>query len=482
MSSWLADSGPIHVHVGGTVIFEGRPPEFEEFLDHVETRLNLVPRFRQRVTKAPLNIANPVWTDDPLFDLRRHVRRLRLPAPGDTAVLREVVGQVMSEPLDKERPPWQLYLIEGLRGNRFAILSKTHHALVDGVSAVDMAAAVLDVSPRGTKIKPPRGKWRPEIPKRSFLFAQAAQDRIAPVRAAGRAARSAVTTPAQTATKARRTAQAFAGLTSGGPSVPRTIFNQRIGRDRRVAFAKRSLADVKAARGAVEDATVNDVILAAAAGGLRRFLKKRRIKLPPHLVTLVPVSLRGPEDDGAMGNRIATIMAALPIAERNPVKRLRRINAETERLKDSEAARASTLLIEAAGWTPPTINRLLSQAMSKPLVFNLVVSNVPGPQQPLYLMGRRMREVYPFVPLSPQGHALSIGVVSFDGQVHFGLVGDRDLMHDLDELAEAIGEALDEQVAAARPKPERKSKAKRKRKPTAKRKAARKAPVKEGAK
>jgi WS/DGAT/MGAT family acyltransferase len=426
------------------------------------------------VTPTPLNLSNPVWGDDPLFDVGRHVRRVRLPAPGDMAVLRELAGNVMSEPLDKERPPWQLYVVEGLRGGRYAVISKTHHALVDGVSAVDMGAAVLDVSAEGTELKLPRGRWRPAVPGRGSLIARSAQDLATrPVRAAGRAARGAIATPAQTATRVRRTAEAFAGLAAGGPSVERSVFNQRIGRDRRVAFAHTSLAKAKRARRPVEGATVNDVILAVAAGGLRRFLKKRRIKLPDELVTLVPVSIRRPEEEGELGNRIATIMAPLPIRERSPTKRLAQIREETERLKRSEAARASTLLIEAAGWTPPTINRLLSQAMSKPLVFNLVVSNVPGPQLPLYLMGGRVREIYPFVPLSPQGHSLSIGVLSYDGGVFFGLAGDRDLMPDLDLLAEAIGEALDEQVEAAQPKPRSKPKPKPKKKGKRKRKRAR---------
>jgi WS/DGAT/MGAT family acyltransferase len=248
--------------------------------------------------------------------------------------------------------------------------------------------------------------------------------------------------------------------------------NQEIGRDRRVGWQKATLAEVKRARGPVEGATVNDVILAVAAGGLRRLFKQRRIKLPEYVVALVPVSIRTADDQGELGNRIATILARLPIAERDPVKRLQRIHDETERLKASESVRASTLLIEAAGWAPPTVNRLLSQAMSKPLVFNLVVSNVPGPQIPLYMMGHRMLEVYPFVPLSPQGHALSLGVLSYDGNVFFGLVGDHDLMADIDDLSAAIGEAIAEQVAAKPPARRRAAAKPKPTKPKPKKKAA----------
>jgi diacylglycerol O-acyltransferase len=481
MSSWLADDGPIHVHVGGTTIMQGPAPDFDEFVDHVGRRLDLVPRFRQRVTKTPLNLANPVWGDDPKFDVRRHVRRLRLPRPGGEAELREVVGNVMSEPLDKARPPWQIYMVEGLAGNRHAFISKTHHALVDGVSAIDVGAAILDISPKGREDKKAK-RWRPASPAQAALLAGAAVDLIGtPLRATGRAARTAVRSPAGSAARVFKTAEAFSSMAVSGPRVRRTFMNQEIGRDRRVGWQKATLAEVKRARRPVEGATVNDVILAIAAGGLRRLFKQRRIKLPEYVVALVPVSIRTADEKGELGNRIATILARLPIAERDPVKRLQRIHDETERLKASESVRASTLLIEAAGWAPPTVNRLLSQAMSKPLVFNLVVSNVPGPQIPLYMMGHRMQEVYPFVPLSPQGHALSLGVLSYDGNVFFGLVGDHDLMADIDDLSAAIGEAIAEQAAAkpparkraaAKPKPKKKAVAKPKTKPKPKKKGA----------
>ena len=195
MSSWLADEGPIHVHVGGATIMSGPAPDFDEFIAHVENRLNLVPRFRQRVTKTPLNLTNPVWGDDAGFDVRRHVRRLRLPRPGTVDVLREVVGNVMSEPLDKSRPPWQIYMIEGLSGNRHAFISKTHHALVDGVSAIDVGAAILDLTPEG-RPQAKSKRWLPAVPTSSALLAAAAQDRIgAPIRAAGRVAKQTAKAP-----------------------------------------------------------------------------------------------------------------------------------------------------------------------------------------------------------------------------------------------------------------------------------------------
>jgi WS/DGAT/MGAT family acyltransferase len=266
--------------------------------------------------------------------------------------------------------------------------------------------------------------------------------------------------PAQTAGRVLRTAEAFTGLASGGPSVPKSQLNVRIGRDRRVAWTRTELDRLKRARDAAEGATVNDVILSVAAGALRRFLERRGDEVPDYLVALVPVSIRRPDEKGELGNRMSTIMVKLPLNEPDPHKRLERLRDETKILKESDNARAASLIIDATGWAPPTINRLLSSAMARPLLFNLVVSNVPGPQQPLYLLGRRIREIYPFVPLSPQNHALSIGLLSYDGRVFFGLAGDHDAIPDLDRLVEAIDEALREQPVPRR-KPAKRQPAKK---------------------
>jgi diacylglycerol O-acyltransferase / wax synthase len=469
MSNLNAERGPIHVHVGATIIVQGAAPSYERLLAHVERRLLLVPRFRQRIVRIPLGIENPVWGDDPQFDARRHVRHVSVPPPGRLDQLRDIVGRVMSEPLDMERPLWQLYLVEGMSG-RHAYISKTHHALVDGVAAVDVGTILLDTSKRGTRVKVPEKPWDPDEPSPTMLLSQAASERVRkPLRAAGRAARSAVTTPAQTATRVLRTAEAFTRLASSGPRVPRSSLNVRIGRDRRIAWARTDLDRMKRARDIAEGSTVNDVVLSVAAGALRRYLERRGDKVPAYLVALVPVSIRRPDEKGELGNRMSTIMVQLPLAEPDPRRRLEQLRDETKRLKESDNARAASLLIEATGWAPPTINRLLSRGMARPLVFNLVVSNVPGPQQPLYLLGRRIKEIYPFVPLSPQNHALSIGMISYDGRIYFGLAGDRDVVSDLDDLASALRESLREQpVPRAKPKPKPKPKPKAKPKSRAK--------------
>ena len=275
MSSLLAERGPIHVHVGATMIFEGRPPESEQLLEHVESRLALVPRFRQRITPIRFNLDNPVWTDDPRFDLRWHVRRAALPRPGGIEELRELVGRIMSEPLDFTRPLWQLYLVEGLDRRRFAVVPKTHHALVDGVAAVDVGTVVLDPNRDGTEMEIPSEPWDPDEPSPEMLFVRAASHRITnPLRAARGAAREAISMPRSTAGRVMRTAEGFANLASSGPTAPRTFLNPEIGRDRRVAYVASELELLKLARGE-SPATVNDVILSVATGGLRRYFERR---------------------------------------------------------------------------------------------------------------------------------------------------------------------------------------------------------------
>ena len=355
----------------------------------------------------------------------------------------------MSQPLDFARPLWQLYLIEGLEGNRHAVISKTHHALVDGVSAVDVGTILLDPNPEGTEMEISVEPWDPDAPSPEMLLVRAATERVrSPLRRARKTATEALTMPRETAGRVMKTAEGFAGLAAGGPSAPKTFINREIGRDRRVGFAATELDELKRARGTTE-ATVNDVILAVAAGALRRMFERRGEQVPAQLVALVPMSIRRSEEQHDLGNRIATLQVPLPVGDADAGARLEAIHATTQRLKRSEQANAASLVIEATGFAPPTINRVLAGAISRPLTWNLVVSNVPGPQMPFYLLGGRVRQIYPFVPLSPQGHALSIGVISYDGGVFFGLVGDRSRLADIDELAADVEAAVAEQRALA---------------------------------
>ncbi len=233
MSSLLAERGPIHVHVGATIVVKGKPPGLDELVAHVESRLGLIPRFRQRIKSAgTMAINNPVWADDPRFDIRRHVRRLALPSPGGPAELRELVGWVMSEPLDLTRPLWQLFLVEGLEGKRHAYINKTHHALVDGVAAVDVGTIILDATKEGNQVEVTEERWEPDEPSSELLFVRDASDRIrAPLRAARKTAREALTMPRSTAGRVMRTAEGFAKLAASGPTAPEDV-HQRGGRPR----------------------------------------------------------------------------------------------------------------------------------------------------------------------------------------------------------------------------------------------------------
>ena len=448
MSSLLDERGPIHVHVGGTARFAGRPPAFADFREHVRERLELIPRVRRRVRWLPGRILRAEWEDDPDFDLDRHVRHVALPAPGGDVELRDLVGRVMSEPLDQSRPLWQMYLVERCGAGAesgFAAISKTHHALVDGVSAIDVGAVILDPDPEGTDLGLAGGDWQPRAQRRTdeLLADRMLDARRLLLGIPREAARRALDPSAPQA--AFKTAQGFLDLTRGTDPVPATILNEEIGRDRRVAFAATTLAAMKAAARA-QEATVNDAVLAVATGALRRLFESRRAEIPDRFSALVPMSIRKPGEELALGNRITTLIVPLPLAEPDGDERLRAIHATTARLKESEAARAASLVIEASGWVPPTVSRVLGsigaagagpvgRIVPQRLPWNLVISNVPGPPMPVYLLGRRLEAINPFVPLSPQRRALSIGVISYDGGLFFGLAGDRDRISDLDSLA-----------------------------------------------
>ena len=275
------------------------------------------------------------------------------------------------------------------------MISKTHHALVDGVSAVDVGTILLDPNPEGTEMEVSEEPWDPDEPSPEMLLVRAASERVrSPLRRARKTAQEALTMPRETAGRVMKTAEGFAGLAARGPNAPRTFLNREIGRDRRVGFLATELDQLKRARGDGE-ATVNDVILAVSSGALRRMFERRGEAVPDQLVALVPMSIRRPDEQHDLGNRIATLQVPLPVGEADAGERLRRIHAETQRLKRSEQANAASLVIEATGFAPPTINRVLAAAISAPLTWNLVVSNVPGPQMPFYLLGGRVREIYP---------------------------------------------------------------------------------------
>jgi WS/DGAT/MGAT family acyltransferase len=454
LSAIQAERGPVHMHVGGVLVFDGQVTR-EAVVERLEQRLHLIPRYRMRLDSPPLGLASPVWVEDESFDAGRHVRRAALPAPGGEAELLELVGHVLSERLDRTRPLWQLVVVEGLEGGRSAIVAKMHHALVDGVAAVDVSTVVLDPTPEGLDLPPPGEPAAEPAPGAMEQLARSARvDQLARIAAAQLAvprklaretvSRAFTTDPRDAARQAREAAGVLAELTRVRPAAPDTRLNQAIGAERLFAVARGRLDHVKAVRRAA-DATVNDVLLGVVSLALSEFLGD---DAPDRAVALVPVSVRAEGEGNEVGNRISTVFCDLPL-HGEPLDRVRRISAEMDRVKDSAQVRAGALIAGATGLAPPIVSSLAVRAMSGPRIFNLVVSNVPGPQQTFYLAGVPMCEVFPAVPLNPRNQALSIGIISYDGGVHFGLLADRDAIPDVADAAAALERALGRLVEAA---------------------------------
>ena len=438
------------MHVGGVAVFE--PPEggfdYERLVELISQRIALVPRYRQKVRVIPGRIANPVWVDDEAFDVTYHVRRSALPKPGTDAQLRELVGRLMSRQLDRSRPLWEIYLVEGLAEGRVGVITKTHHAMVDGVSAVDIGTVILDLTPEPREV--PVDDWQPaREPGLVSLVAGAVTDLVKRPTQAIDTARGAVV-------DVRATAGKIAGVAGGVLASAATIarpapdspLNVRIGEQRRFAMARTDLDDYKRIRKA-HGGTVNDVVLATVSGALRAWLMTRGEAVTPTTTirAMVPVSVRSEGQDGQLGNRVSSYFVDLPVGEGNPVMRLHQVSFAMRGHKESGEAVGADAIVALSGFAPPTLHSLGARVASSftRRLFNLVVTNVPGPQFPLYAAGARMLEMFPVVPLA-KGQAVSIGLTSYDGGVYFGLNADRDAMPDVDVLAGLIEESLAELV------------------------------------
>jgi diacylglycerol O-acyltransferase len=446
----LEDSGVAHMHVAACMVFQGTPPTHQELVDALCSRLHLVPRYRQRLAFVPLAQGRPVWVDDPHFNPRFHVRHTALPAPGDERQLARLAGRVFSQALDRSRPLWEIWLVEGLARGRFALLSKTHHALVDGVSGVDVVSVLFDSSPNPVPVAPPHSQWIPRPPPTpAQLLAQALIERATVPSEIARGVRAALRGPRsirQHAVQALGGLFALAGV--GLRPAAHSPYNVRIGPHRRFVWVSTELARLRQARSAL-DATVNDVVLAAVAGALGRHLSRRGHQTAGLVLrAMVPVSVRAEIERGALGNRVTAIWVPLPVGEADPLARLAAISAATAELKQSGQAVGAQVLTALSGFAPPTIIAQAARLQARQRFFNLVVTNVPGPQHPLYLLGRQLLAIYPMVPLA-ENTALGIAVVSYNGYMHFGLVGDYDALSDLDALAADLRGALRELIDAA---------------------------------
>jgi WS/DGAT/MGAT family acyltransferase len=441
------------MHIGGVMTFAAPDGfDFDAFVALIGQRLGLVPRWRQKVREVPVHLGLPVWVDDADFDLDYHVRRSALPAPGSEEQLRALVGRLLGRRLDRSRPLWEIYLVEGLADSRFAVVTKTHHAMVDGLASMDVGALLLDPTPE-IRETPPED-WCPAAEPSSLdLAADALREAMRRPRSVLDVAARARADVREVVAGVERTVETLVSATSGRPVHP---LNAVTGEQRRYGMARTTLADHRAVRAAC-GGTVNDVVLAVVTGALRRWMMTRGEPLTAgaSVRALVPVSVRSRRSGGgtaATGNSISAYFVELPVGEDDPLRRLAAISAAMNEHKASGRAVGATTLIRLAGFAPPTLHslgvRLASQFSSH--AFNVLVSNVPGPPRPLYAMGARMIDMYPVVPLAG-GQAVSIGITSYDGGLYYGLNADRDALSDVDVLAGALPEALAELRAAAVP-------------------------------
>ncbi len=440
-----------HMHVASTIIFEGPAPSHREFRDHIASRLHLVPRFRQKLRFVPLDQGRPVWVDDPHLNLDYHVRQSALPAPGSEEQLRNLAARIFSQQLDRSKPLWELWLVEGLRDDRFAIVGKSHHALVDGVSGVDITTVLfdLDAEPQGSPASAPPWLARPE-PTDLKLLGDAVRERLTSPKEIVRGVRAVFRGPRQVL----RGVGATSKVIGAGMSAPSSVFNVEIGPHRRFAITQADLAELKRVKDA-HGGTVNDVILSIVSGGIGKYLRARGHDTEGlELRALVPVSVRAAEEHGALGNRISAMMAPLPVWCEDPVERLHLVSEEMGDLKSSGQAVGAEILTKLTDFAPATIASQAARLQPAQRFFNLVVTNVPGPQFPLYVLGRRMESIFPMVPLARR-QALCVGIMSYNGQVNFGLIGDYDAMADLDSFALDLEAATAEVVATAPAKAKR---------------------------
>ena len=441
------------MHVASTTLFEGPAPPYVDFRDHIESRLHLVPRFRQKVRFVPFGQGRPVWVDDPHLNLAYHVRHTSLPEPGTEQQLRVLAARIFSEQLDRSKPLWELWLIEGLKGGRFAIVGKTHHAMVDGVSGVDITTVLFDAEKEPAESPQALERWipRPE-PNGAQLLGEALLERTIYPREIARGLRRIARGPRRALEKAAEMALAAGTFAWTGVAAPRSPFNFDIGTHRRFAWVRASLADMKQVKNEL-GGTVNDVILTAVAGALGRYLRSRGHPTEGvELRAMVPVSVRTAEQHGALGNQVTAMMATLPVWCEDPRQRMEIVRQSMGDLKESKQAMGASLLTQLADFAPTTIAGQAARLQSRQRFFNLVVTNIPGPQFPLYLMGRRMERVFPMVPLA-KNQGVCIGIMSYDGQVNFGLIGDYDGMTDLEDLARDLDDSIDELLEAAGGRP-----------------------------
>jgi diacylglycerol O-acyltransferase len=446
----LEDNQPSHMHVASVTIFKGEAPPYDEFIEQIASRLHLVPRYRQRLAFVPWSQGRPRWVDDPTFNIRYHVRATALPAPCEEEQLRALAGRVFSQRLDRDKPLWEVWLVQALAGDRFALLSKVHHSLVDGVSGADLMTVLFDMTPDAPPPPAPSESWQPRpLPSRNQILAEALIERSTEPAELVRTVRAAFRGPRQFARNSLEAVGGLGALARGTlRPAPASPYNGPIGPHRRFTWVRASLGDLKSVKNSL-GGTVNDVVLATVTGALRRHLHSRGV--PTQNLTLramVPVSVRSDLEQGALGNRVAAMMAPLPVWCENPAVRFDVVQDAMRNLKSSGQAVGAEVLTRIGGFAPPTIMAQATRIGARQRAFNLVVTNVPGPQLPLYVESRELLDVFPMVPLA-MNQRLGIALMSYNGAINFGLIGDYDSMPDLEDFAHHIAASLEELAETA---------------------------------
>ena len=438
-----------HMHIGSVAIFEGPPPEQDEVLRWIGGKLPLVPRYRQKVRFVPLDLGRPVWVDDPHFRLDYHVRRTALPHPGGAEQLRNLVGRIMSQRLDRDRPLWSIWVVEGLEEQHWALISQVHHCMVDGVSGTDLLAVILDREPKPSPPVP--DYWKPEpSPTDLRLLGDSLVDYVVTPLERFRGLRTVVRAPRDNIARAIDVWQGVRSMLGLVSTEGLATLNGPIGPHRRYDWARGSLADVKAIRAAL-GGTVNDVVLASITRGFRDLLISRGAEVEGCSVrTMVPVSVRLPGERGTYNNRVSAMFAELPVGIDDPVERLHAVCEQMEGLKESKQAVAGEVLTSLSGFAPPM---LLALGMRRAVRFpqsnvHTVTTNVPGPQFPLYALGRRMLEAFPYVPIANRVR-IAVAIFSYMGTLDFGITGDYDTAPDIGVVAKGIEAGMRELLDCA---------------------------------
>ncbi|HEX8099176.1 MAG TPA: wax ester/triacylglycerol synthase family O-acyltransferase [Actinomycetota bacterium] len=443
----------VHLHVGGVAILDPstRPNgtlRYEDVVEVISSRLHLAPRFRQKVVFPPLAMGRPLYVDDADFDLSFHLRRAALPKPGGRRELIDYVQRVISRPLDRTKPLWELYLIEGLEDGHLALLGKVHHSIVDGIAAIDVATALFDFSPEPQILTPQ--PWEPEPEPSSFdLLRDAVRDQVVhPVESLVELGGRALRGPSRVMQEAGSVFTGIREMVGRGLLAPSSPFNRRVGPNRRFSMAEepvQTFKDIKNALGG----TVNDVVLTTVAGALHRLFRHRGERTRDRtLRAMVPVSVRTETEHAALGNRVSSIFVDLPIAQMSAKKRLALIREQTKHLKESQQAVGAEFLMNMGTWAPPTIHAMAARLASRSRFINLVVSNVPGPQIPMYIAGAQLLAQYPVMPIA-ETMGLSIACTSLTGTMSFGITADWDTLPDIEVLAQGLADQLGELRKAA---------------------------------